>query len=133
MKKTPNFNSMKISPAYAILRMILSLTVGAGGAYALTKRSDTSVSNNAMDHASMAMNSASADKMADGLEGKTGDDFDKAFIEMMIEHHEGAVEMANQARQNAKHSEIKAMAEDIISVQTREIAQMKSWQQQWGH
>ena len=71
--------------------------------------------------------------MADGLKGKTGDEFDKAFISQMIEHHEGAVTMAVQARQDARHDEIKAMAEDIISAQTREIAQMKNWQKQWGY
>lgn len=71
--------------------------------------------------------------MADGLKGKTGDEFDKAFISQMIEHHEGAVVMAVQARQDARHDEIKAMAEDIISAQTREINQMKNWQKQWGY
>ncbi len=80
----------------------------------------------------MAMESGT-DAMADALKGKTGDDFDKAFLRAMISHHQGAVTMALQARQDAKHSEIKAMAEDIISAQTREIAQMKSWQQQWDY
>lgn len=67
------------------------------------------------------------------LKGKSGDDFDKAFIEMMIEHHQGAIDMANAAKANAKHSEIKAMAADIISAQNREIEQMKDWQKQWGY
>lgn len=74
-----------------------------------------------------------ANAMADEFKGTMGDALDKAFLSAMIQHHHGAVEMATQARQNAKHSEIKAVAEDIISTQTREIAQMKSWQGQWNY
>lgn len=71
------------------------------------------------------------DGMMSGLQGKTGDAFDKAFLAEMIVHHEGAVEMAQAALKSANHAEIKAMANDIISAQTREISQMKQWQQAW--
>lgn len=66
-----------------------------------------------------------------GLEGKTGDAFDQAFISGMIMHHEGAVAMAQAALQNAKHQEIKDMAQAIISAQTQEINQMKAWGASW--
>lgn len=69
--------------------------------------------------------------MMSGLTGKSGDDFDKAFLTEMIVHHEGAVDMANAALQNAKHAEIKTMAQAIISAQTSEIAQMKAWLKAW--
>lgn len=69
--------------------------------------------------------------MLAGLEDKAGDDFDKAFITEMVVHHEGAVSMAEQALRQAKHSEIKEMAENIISAQTGEIATMRSWLQSW--
>lgn len=71
------------------------------------------------------------DGMTAGLDGKTGDEFDRAFIEGMIVHHEGAVAMAQQALQKAKHDEIKTMANDIISAQTREINTMRGWLQVW--
>ena len=71
--------------------------------------------------------------MVNELEGKTGDNFDKAFIEQMIPHHQGAIEMAKQAKTNAFHQEIKDMADDIISAQTSEINMMKSWQSSWGY
>lgn len=80
------------------------------------------------DHSSMSMKD-----MTKQLEGKTGDQFDKAFIEMMISHHEGAVDMAELAKQNAKHDEIKKLSDDIISAQNKEISEMKSWQQSWGY
>ncbi len=69
----------------------------------------------------------------DALRGKTGDAFDEAFISGMIAHHQGAVDMANLAKQNAKHDEIKQMANDIIAAQTKEIDMMKQWQTQWGY
>jgi uncharacterized protein (DUF305 family) len=69
--------------------------------------------------------------MMNGLENKTGDDFDKAFISEMIVHHQGAIDMANAALKNAKHQEIKDLANAIISAQTKEINQMKEWQTNW--
>ena len=69
--------------------------------------------------------------MMQGLENKTGDEFDKAFISEMVLHHQGAIDMANAALKNAKHQEIKDLANAIISAQTKEINQMKEWQQVW--
>lgn len=69
--------------------------------------------------------------MMQGLNNKTGDEFDKAFISEMILHHHGAIDMANAALKNAKHQEIKDLANAIISAQTKEINQMKEWQQAW--
>lgn len=71
--------------------------------------------------------------MTDSLRGKSDDEFDKVFTSGMIEHHQGAVDMANLAKEHAKHDEIKRMADDIISAQTKEIDMMKSWQSQWGY
>ncbi len=67
------------------------------------------------------------------LQGKTGDDFDAAFLQMMIPHHQGAINMAELVEKNAKHTEIKAMAKDIISAQQKEIDQMQQWQTTWGY
>lgn len=73
----------------------------------------------------------SMSEMVDVLKGRTGDNFDKAFISEMIEHHQGAIDMADEAKTNAKHDEIKKMADDIISAQSREIDQMKQWYKEW--
>lgn len=70
---------------------------------------------------------------SDMMEGKTGDDFDEAFINEMIEHHEGAIDMAKMADRFAKHDEIKQLSRDIITAQEKEITQMKQWQQLWGY
>lgn len=73
------------------------------------------------------------DDMTASLKGKTGDDFDKAFLSEMIVHHQGAIDMANLAKKNAKHDEIKKLADDIIAAQTKEINEMKQWQKDWGY
>ena len=70
-------------------------------------------------------------QMNANLIGKTGDAFDQAFITEMVMHHEGAVQMAELALTNAKHSEIKTLANAIITAQNSEIAQMKGWQKNW--
>lgn len=65
------------------------------------------------------------------LKSKNGDDFDRAFISEMIVHHQGAIDMAAIALTNAKHQEIKDLAKSIIDSQSKEVSQMKNWQDQW--
>lgn len=81
----------------------------------------------------MMRNEMTMGQMSEALKGKAGDEFDKAFIELMIDHHEGAIEMAKQAQENAKHDEIKKLAEDIITAQTSEIEMMRNWEKSWGY
>ncbi len=69
--------------------------------------------------------------MSMNLEDKTGDEFDKAFIDIMIMHHEGAIKMANVALTNAKRQEIKDLANAIITAQNKEITEMKAWAKSW--
>lgn len=77
--------------------------------------------------------SSSMDDMMSSLKGKTGDEFDKTFISSMIIHHQGAIEMATEAKVNAKHDELKSMADDIISAQNKEINEMRQWYKAWGY
>lgn len=57
--------------------------------------------------------------------------FDLRFIDAMIPHHQGAVEMAKQAQEKSKRPEIKKLANNIINSQNQEITQMKQWRQAW--
>jgi len=69
--------------------------------------------------------------MMAGLEGKTGDEFDKAFIQEMIVHHEGAVTMAESLLVNTSRPELLQLGNDIASAQTREIEMMRGWLRDW--
>jgi uncharacterized protein (DUF305 family) len=52
-------------------------------------------------------------------------DVDATFAQMMIPHHEGAIAMAEAARERAQHEEVKALADAIIDAQAREIEAME--------
>jgi uncharacterized protein (DUF305 family) len=118
-----------------MLIALITLVIGFGGGYLVAGR-EPSVGSHVMpngmmmDDKGMSMGGA-IDDMTAGLEGKKGDDFDKAFLGGMIVHHQGAVQMAEAALADAKHEEIKQMAHAIITAQTSEISQMKQWQKDW--
>jgi len=52
-------------------------------------------------------------------------DFDRMFLEMMIEHHQGAITMSEQEQANGLNKDALALAGTIIGDQTEEIAKMK--------
>lgn len=56
---------------------------------------------------------------------------DLMFIDMMTPHHASAVAMAQVAASRAEHSEIRTLAEDVITSQSAEIEQMRSWRNAW--
>lgn len=60
-------------------------------------------------------------------------DFDKAFIEQMIPHHQMAVMMAQMLKNTTSRDEMKKLADDIISAQTKEINEMRQWYKAWGY
>lgn len=67
----------------------------------------------------LGMEHGSADEVADAV------DVDQKFAEMMIPHHDGAIAMAEAAKERAQHEEVKELAEAIIEAQKREIGIME--------
>src|SRR4028119_826058 len=61
---------------------------------------------------------------------ENGEYSDERFIDAMVPHHQGAIEMAQVALENAEHSEILALAEDVVAAQETEIGQLKSIKQE---
>jgi uncharacterized protein (DUF305 family) len=57
--------------------------------------------------------------------------YDLLFIDAMVAHHQGAVAMARPADSNALQPELKAFARKVIEDQSREIALMTQWRDQW--
>lgn len=76
------------------------------------------------------MGSTMADMNA-GLRGKTGDEFDNAFIDEMTIHHQGAIDMANLVLTTSKRPELIELARNIITAQSNEIEMMKEWREAW--
>lgn len=60
----------------------------------------------------------------DELGTLTGAEFDKAWLEMMIAHHEGAVQMAETVKADGKNADVAALADQVIAAQTAEIDTM---------
>lgn len=87
---------------------------------------------NMQDHSAMGMMDSMSGMMTE-LKGKTGDDFDKAFLEQMILHHQGAIDMAAPGKDNASRQEVKDLSSAIVNDQMKEIAQMRTWQNEWGY
>lgn len=88
------------------------------------------VKNMTSQNQEMGMGS-SMDQMMGSMKDKSGYDFDKAFIDAMIVHHEGAIKMAQQTEHRAQHQEIKDLSRNIVIAQTAEIEQMKQWKKAW--
>ena len=62
----------------------------------------------------------------DALAAASGTEFDEMFLMMMIEHHSGAVEMANTEREEGQFEDALALAQKIIDAQEAEISEMEA-------
>jgi uncharacterized protein (DUF305 family) len=80
-----------------------------------------------MGHGSMGMGSKG---MAKQMVMENGRYSDKAFIDAMVPHHQGAIAMAEVALKNAEHEEIIQLSRNIISSQQAEIEELKSIKQE---
>jgi uncharacterized protein (DUF305 family) len=90
-----------------------------------------------MDHSTMDMSSMdpmdmSMRDMDSMMKGRTGDALNKAFLEGMIPHHQGAIDMAKYLAGSSKPELVKLGA-DIIAAQQKEIDQMNVWMKEWGY
>lgn len=65
-----------------------------------------------------------SDAQMAALAAARGADFDRLFLEGMIEHHRGAISMAEQVLTNA-NADVSALAEQIVASQTSEITAME--------
>ena len=77
----------------------------------------------------MAASSTSMPGMAseaelEALIASSGEAADELFVELMIEHHQGGIEMAEFAAERAANEEVRLMAASMASAQRGEIAEM---------
>ncbi|WP_432562092.1 DUF305 domain-containing protein [Kineococcus sp. SYSU DK003] len=83
-----------------------------------------------MDHSSMSsmggssMPGTMSEEQMTQLQNATGTDFDRMFLQMMIEHHTGAVQMAETEQQQGSNTQALELADSIITSQNAEIGQM---------
>jgi uncharacterized protein (DUF305 family) len=83
------------------------------------------------DHPSMGLPADQMGMDMDMGELETAKPFDRAFIDMMIPHHQGAIRMARIELAEGDDEETKSLATAIIAAQSAEIEQMNEWRTQW--
>lgn len=93
----------------------------------------SSMDHSTMDHGSMgdspsskAFAEANAKMHKDMAVPLTGN-ADVDFVQGMIPHHQGAIDMAKIVLEYGKDPEIRKLAEEVIAAQEGEIAMMKAW------
>ncbi|MBF6412109.1 DUF305 domain-containing protein [Nocardia cyriacigeorgica] len=76
-------------------------------------------------HGGHAMPGMMTPEQMTALENATGPEFDRQWMQMMIEHHIGAIDMANTVLADGVNPDTKALATSIVAAQQAEIDQMK--------
>jgi uncharacterized protein (DUF305 family) len=139
-----NFNKTNMKTKFLALSLILTAVAGAAcstGQTPVTNSNSTahlnhnSMNHNAMNHGNMNHQTMNHNDM-NHSEMKSSPNaanapYDLQFLDTMIAHHQGAVEMARDVETKAEHSELKTLARNIISSQEKEIVEMKGWREKW--
>lgn len=80
-----------------------------------------------MSHGSHGMEGMLSDSQLDALASAQGPTFDAMFAQYMIEHHEGAVAMAEDVLARGSHPAVAALAREMIVTQEKEIVQLRAF------
>jgi uncharacterized protein (DUF305 family) len=115
------------TPFVSILVVGLMLSAcGSGGEADTAAKPEAATAAAKLNPAQRAYADANA-KMHAGMGAAIDADADVAFMQGMIPHHQGAVDMANIVLKYGKDPETRALAEAVIKTQTAEIKQMQDW------
>ncbi len=81
----------------------------------------SSVDSSMMEGAGMMSN-----EEMDNMSAMSGADLESMFLQMMIRHHEGAIEMAQTELEDGSNGDVLALAQNIVDIQQAEIETMSS-------
>ena len=73
-----------------------------------------------------AMPGMATQEQLNALGAARGKDFDRMFLELMIKHHEGAVQMATEVLGAGTNVQVEEMANDVVATQSDEINRMRA-------
>jgi uncharacterized protein (DUF305 family) len=84
-------------------------------------------------HERLGLSAAEAGMSHDGEDmlGNGAAPFDRAFIDAMVPHHQGAIRMADAVLADDPDGEIAELAQSIVSAQASEIERMNAWRMAW--
>lgn len=80
----------------------------------------------------MAMGGMKSQEQMSSLEEAEGAAFDLMFIDMMIAHHQGAIDAANEVIETGSHPQVRALADEVVAAQQAEIDEMTEWRDAWA-
>lgn len=122
---------MKNSLKY-LAAAVVALIIGGGIGYAVhgSKNSNSMGSMPGMTMPTMA--STDVSQIAKRASATAHNDQDVMFAQMMISHHQQALDMAKLAETRAQSAQVKALAAAIEGAQQPEIDTMSGWLQAWG-
>lgn len=92
---------------------------------ALLLQWDVKLESHGSGHAGMAMGGMVDDATMVKLDNLRGADFDALWLQSMISHHQGAIEMAKTEIADGTSADLIALAKNIVAAQQAEIDQMK--------
>jgi uncharacterized protein (DUF305 family) len=123
----------------ALLLVVAFMMVACGGASDGQQGSGPSSEQESAESTSNGMSRMDHDQMDHGSTGmgsgemvmENGKYADERFIDAMVPHHQGAIEMAQVASEKSENPRIKELAGNIIVAQKQEIEQMKQWRKKW--
>lgn len=86
-----------------------------------------------MDHEEMMdeMEEMHSPEEMEQLRSLEGQAFDLTFISLMIDHHQGAIRMAEEVLAAGNDPKVAQLAEEIIESQEAEIEQLRAWCREW--
>lgn len=109
------------------------MLVAVGSAAAVVALVAGCTSDESDDNATTsATTSASVSASGTAEQGGPHNDADVEYVQMMIPHHEQAVEMAELVPSRTGNPDIIALADQIEKAQGPEIEQMEGWLKAWG-
>lgn len=83
------------------------------------------------DHGTMGMSAHDMGMDMDMPSLEAAKPFDRAFIDAMIAHHQGAIRMARVELEQGSDPGLHDLCNSIIEAQSREIEQMNDWRERW--
>lgn len=107
------------------LALTLLISLAACNQSAPEKKPEAAASTQSLTVAQKAYGKVN-DNMHKGM-ATIAEDADVAFMQGMIVHHKGAIDMSRVVLEHGKDATTRAMAETIIKAQTSEIAEMEAW------
>jgi uncharacterized protein (DUF305 family) len=109
---------------------VQGLEIGAMNRW-LSKHSIPTVDPSAPDHHTGGdhadMPGMATGEQLDQLANARGTDFDRLWLRLMIDHHQGALTMAEEVRTSGIDVRVQEIADDVVVEQTDEIQRMRGW------